>query len=205
MPSYDVLLFDLGGVLVQWVGSQGLMEFAGERLSPESARRFWLESPWVRDFERGRCTPLEFARGVVAELDLAIPPEDFLQAFTSWDRGPFPGAVELLEDLRSRCTLACLSNNNVIHWTRLRDDYGFGKRFDRCFISHEIGLIKPDHEVFEYVRRALGVPPARVLFLDDNPECTEAAQRLGFAAVTVRGVDEVRQALQDRLDGCSLD
>lgn len=192
---YDVLLFDLGGVLVQWDGNQGLLELAGVSLGAEGARRFWLESKWVRRFERGRCSPQDFAAGVVQELCLKMDADQFLARFTSWDRGPFPGAIELLQALRREWNLACLSNNNVIHWTRLKDLFGFDSLFDRTFLSFEIDLIKPDPEVYQYVQHALGIPASRILFFDDNPECTQAAQREGFAAATVRGVEALRREL----------
>jgi putative hydrolase of the HAD superfamily len=198
--SFEVLLFDLGGVLVEWVGSPGLLALAAGTLDAEAARRFWLESLWVRRFERGQCSPPEFARGVVEELGLQIPPEEFLVHFTRWDKGPFPGTTDLLRELRGRYLLACLSNNNIIHWTRLRDEFSLGQFFDRCFISCEIGLVKPDPDVFRHVRRELGVPAGRILFIDDNPECTEAAAAEGFSAVLARGIEAVRQALDRILD-----
>lgn len=200
MCRFQVLLFDLGGVLVEWVGSAGLLSLADGTLDAEAARRFWLESPWVRRFERGQCNPLEFARGVVEALGLRLPPEEFLVHFTRWDKGPFPGTADLLRELRGRYLLACLSNNNVIHWPRLRDEFSMGRFFDRCFISCEIGLVKPDPEVFRYVRRELGVPAGRILFIDDNPECTEAAAGEGLATATARGIEAVRQALDGLLD-----
>ena len=47
------ILFDLGGVLVDWDGTTPLVEFTQGRLSREGARRFWLESPQVRRLETG--------------------------------------------------------------------------------------------------------------------------------------------------------
>ncbi len=190
-----VLLFDLGGVLVRWEGSAGLLELTDGRLSREEARRFWLNSPWVRRFEAGKCSGTEFAAGAVNELGLAVPAEEFLDRFTGWDRGPLPGAHELLDELRSHYQLACLSNNNEIHWPKIRDEFGFRRFFDRCYLSHEIGLIKPDREVFDYVLRDLALPPESILFFDDNPECVEAARKVGLRAELAQGVEAVRSHL----------
>ena len=120
---------------------------------PEEARRFWLQSPWVRRFETGRCSGEDFASGVVRELELEVSPEVFLSEFLSWDRGPMPGAEELLDELSRKYVLGCLSNNNELHWTRLRDDRGFDQFFRYQFLSHEMGLIKPDLEIFSEVLR----------------------------------------------------
>lgn len=186
-----VLLFDLGGVLVEWVGRDQLLELTDGRLSPEEARKFWLYSRWVQLFERGRCRPDEFAAGAVGELGLEIAPSEFLARFIEWDRGPFPGAISLLESLSAHFQLSCLSNNNEIHWPRIRDQFGLGRFFNPQFVSHELDLIKPEPEIFRHVASALALPTEQVLFFDDNPECVTAARQGGFQAEVARGVREL--------------
>lgn len=193
--SPEIVLFDLGGVLINWDGANGLTGLLGERLSPEAGRRFWLESPAVRDFESGRINASEFARRAIEELRLDMDPEEWFRQFFSWDRGPFPGSKGLLKSLDSRCELGCLSNNNELHWSQIRDKWGFGSFFRYQYLSHEIGMMKPDPGIFEYVLRDLGRPPERILYLDDSPECVDAALQFGFRAVKVLGLGEVRQVL----------
>ena len=195
-PYPEVILFDLGGVLVDWDGIRPLIELSRRTLVWEDVRRFWLESPWVRAFESGACTPQAFAAGVIAQLDLATSPEDFLERFISWDRGPLPGAVELVNALSRRFVLACLSNNNALHWQQLHGEAGLGRQFQYGYSSHEIGHVKPDREVFEYVLADLGCPAEKLLFLDDNPECVRAARSLGLHAHVARGVVGVRDVLK---------
>jgi HAD superfamily hydrolase (TIGR01509 family) len=188
------VLFDLGGVLVEWDGIEPLVRLSGGALDRDLARRFWLESPSARAFEKGLCRPAEFAAGAVRELGLRLRPEEFLVEFAAWDRGPLPGALDLLEELRPRCRLACLSNNNEIHWGKVIAE--FGRSFSKLFASHETGLIKPDREAFEAAAGDLGVPVGEILFLDDNPECVEAALAAGMRAREVHGVAEARRALE---------
>jgi glucose-1-phosphatase len=194
LPS--VLLFDLGGVLVQWDGIEPLIKLTGGRLTTDMARRFWLDSPWVKKFETGRCTAHEFAVGVIAELYLSLDPDEFLEQFVSWDRGLLPGALGLLERLRSQFLLVCLSNNNELHWAPLRDKAGLNKRFDYCFISHEIGVMKPSEEAFLYVLDRVGKEPEEFIFFDDNQECIDTACKLGMSAFCVRGVNGVESVLK---------
>jgi len=193
--SINAILFDLGGVLVDFDGITPVLALSAGRLGREEARRFWLVSPSVRRFETGHCTPDEFARGAVAELGLEVGPDFFLREFLTWDRGPLEGALELLDRLRPRFLLACLSNNNELHWRRLRDQMGLGGKFHRCYLSHELGLVKPDREVFDYVVRDLAMSPGRILFLDDNPECVQAAAAVGLTARKAHGLGEVRAVL----------
>jgi glucose-1-phosphatase len=197
MDGVEAVLFDLGGVLVGWEGVPGLVRLCGGRLGTEEARRFWIESPWVRRFEVGRCRPEEFAAGVVEELRLPCGPVEFLEAFASWDRGLFPGALDLLDDLAPRYLLACLSNNNEVHWPRLRDGGGLGARFRRRHLSHETGLFKPDRAAYDHVVADLGIAASRILFLDDNPENVRGAEAAGLRAREVRGVEGTRRLLVD--------
>ena len=192
----SVILFDLGGVLVDWDGIEPLKKLSGGRLTTELARRFWLESPWVNKYETGRCTSQEFAVGVIEELNLSLFPDEFLRQFISWDRGLLPGALDLLERLRSQFLLVCLCNNNELHWAPLRDKVGLDKRFDYCFISHEMGVMKPSEDAFLQVLKKVGKTAEECLFFDDNQECIETASRLGMSAFCVHGVIGVESVLK---------
>jgi putative hydrolase of the HAD superfamily len=56
-------------------------------------------------------------------------------------------------------------------------------------------MVKPDPEVFQHVISDLGCPAGKILFLDDNPECVEAAVQSGMKAALARGVEGAREAL----------
>lgn len=192
----QAILFDLGGVLVEWDGIQPLLDITDNRLSAEEARLFWLDSPAVRRFETGRCTENEFAEAAARELQIDLSPAEFIAQFTSWDRGLLPGAQQLVDRLKPQITLYCLSNNNPIHWA-LPHIRQLTSAFDKTFVSFEMGLMKPDVAAFESVAKRIEEPVERVLFLDDNPECVAAAREVGFLARVARGIAEVETALRE--------
>ena len=190
----ECFLFDLGGVLVDWDGIAPLVDLTNGKLTLEQARRFWLESAWVRKFEAGHCSPEAYAEGVVAELELRIEPATFLAAFYAWDKGPLPGAIELVRALKERYHVACLSNNNVLHWSNpvLQS---LTAHFDPAIASFHVGLMKPDRDIFDLAIQRIGLPPQRIVYFDDNPECVEAARGAGLLACQAKGVDNVRARL----------
>lgn len=193
------ILFDLGGVLVDWDGTTPIVELTGGRLTREQARRFWLESAWVDKFETGQCSDLEFAAGCVRELGVAYSPQDFIAKFATWDRGPFAGALELLQELKPKLTLYCLSNNNSIHWAN-EGIQSLLRQFERVFVSFETRVMKPDPAAFRKVLEQVPEAPSEILFLDDNQECIDAARALGFVATRVAGVSAAREAIEATTD-----
>lgn len=196
MPT-RVVLFDLGGVLVELVGVPTMQRWSAEEREEELWRR-WLACPWVRRFERGQCSAEEFAAGVVAEWALPVSAEEYLASFRVWPRGLLPGARELLLAIVPGVRRACLSNSNALHWPRKRDEMGLGALLDAHFVSHEIGHVKPDREIFEHVVERLGVEPGEILFLDDNQPNVEGARAVGLEAVRAVGVEAARRALAER-------
>jgi len=193
--AFDVLLFDLGGVLIELAGVDRMLELCNHTFSVEELWARWLASEGVRRFETGRAGPDEFGAAMLAEFGLPIAAAQFLEEFTVWPRSVFPGSFELLEQLSASYRLACLSNTNALHWPRVCDELGLARYFEASFASHLLGMLKPDAEIFQHVIARLGVAPERILFLDDNRLNVEAAQSAGMVARRVAGIGEVRAAL----------
>jgi HAD superfamily hydrolase (TIGR01509 family) len=192
--TIDLVLFDLGGVLIELGGVAAMMELAGIDTDDELWLR-WLSCRWVRTFERGACSADDFAAGVISDWGLSVTPDAFLDAFRNWPVGPLPGAEALVRRVRQTMPVGCLSNTNTLHWQDHFERWPILDSFDFRFLSFELGVVKPDRELFERVADLLPMPPSRVLFLDDNLINVAGASAAGFVARLARGVDETRAAL----------
>jgi putative hydrolase of the HAD superfamily len=190
-----VLLFDVGGVLVELSGVEVMLEWLGNTVTADELWRMWLQSASVRKFETGQIDADEFSVRVISEFGLTVEPQRFLDAFIGWPTGLYPGTLEMLARIPRSYRRAVLSNSNALHWPRVLDDMGLGPAFDSHFVSHLTGRIKPDSEAFEHAVDSLGCKPGQVLFLDDNSLNVEAAQRFGMHAVRVRGAAEAQRVL----------
>lgn len=188
------VVFDLGGVLVELGGVREFGDMIGE---PDDSLVWarWLGSRWVRDYERGRCSTERFARGLVEEFGLTCSPEAFLDRFRVWPRGLMGGAHELVESLAETTPVACLSNTNELHWGHQADAFRLAELFPTRFLSHELGLVKPDREIFEHVVDALSLPADAILFFDDNRPNVDAAREAGLRAEHVQGPTGARACL----------
>ena len=197
--TIGAVVFDLGGVLAEVSGVAKMRELAGIDSDDELWRR-WLGCEWVRRFELGQCTPEAFGDGMVGEWQLPLTGPEFVALFGDWVQQPSDGAEELVAETAEHVAVAMLSNMNAVHWERSVASWPLVKRFDHVFMSFQLGLIKPDVEVFGHVAEELAIDPQQILFLDDNIINVDGATAAGFRAERVRGVAEARAAVDRAID-----
>lgn len=192
----QAIVFDLGGVLAELAGVASIINWSKQRLSEDDLWQRWLHSAAVRDFETGKIEPADFARQLVAEFQLTVDDETFLQAFIAWPTRLFPGTLELLSGLKERYTVACLSNTNALHWPRVQYEMKLDGHLHHAFISYKLGKIKPDAEIFHHLVEALELSPEQILFYDDNIINVNSARNIGLQAAHVKGLAEVVHHLE---------
>jgi glucose-1-phosphatase len=192
------VVFDVGGVLVEVGGIAPMLRWMRNTTDADGLWHAWLHSAAVRDFERGRIDTETFGARLVAEFELTVGAQEFLEGFVAWANGPLPGAHALLEQVRPGIVRATLSNSNALHWPRIMRDMDFERHFDHHFASHLIDRIKPDHDAFDHVATTVGVEPRAILFVDDNQINVDAACAFGMQAKRCVGPEAVRLTLLDR-------
>ncbi|MGJ0484439.1 MAG: HAD family hydrolase [Methylomicrobium sp.] len=193
MNRPSLLLFDLGGVLIESYVFERLNGYLSEPLERTAIKARWLLSPSVRRFESGETEPFEFAENFISEWGLRLTPQVFLNEFKSWPRAFFPGARELLRELRTVYRVGCLSNSNPLHWEKFKD---FEEDFDIVLISHLLGAVKPDREIFMLALHQCEVEPCEVYFFDDCYDNVRTAQSLGITAFHVDGFKALLDVLR---------
>ena len=192
-PRFDVLLFDLGGVLMDFAGFDELGPLIPGAPDRTEIRDRWIRSDSVQRFERGEITPDRFAACVIEEFEIDLPPRDFLTKFVEWAREPSPAAIALLESLKHNFRIAALSNANELHTPLHRQR--FAHVVDTFYFSDEIGVVKPEHAIYKHVVDNLGVSPSRIAFFDDTPVNVDAARKAGIVACRVDGFSELEARL----------
>lgn len=196
-----VLLFDLGGVLINWTGPQEFRKLLGPKYTALDARQLIADSPSVKRLETGKLSPFSFAEAFLKEFDLPFEPAEFIDVYASWAGTPFPGVQDELAQLKAHYRLACLSNTNDLHWRHVMDTVGARNWFDDHFASHILKLSKPNPAIYERVITDLGVEPAEILFFDDMPENIETAKGMGIETCMVDpatgGLPDIKK-LRDR-------
>ena len=136
-------------------------------------------------FEKGDCTRDAFLNGFQKQIPNASQ-EEILAAWNAVLLD-FPlYRLEFLQLLSQKYRLFLLSNTDAIHIDTFEQKTGssfygaFYQCFEKVYFSYEIGLRKPDPEIFNYIINRHNLEPQRTLFVDDNKHNTEVAANLGL-------------------------
>lgn len=106
-----------------------------------------------------------------------------------------PGTVEVLADLKAGDTrLALLSNAGPDFGSYFRHG-PLGDFFAACYVSGELGLLKPQPEIYRHVLDNLGISAAEAVFIDDREANVRGAQALGITGHLFTDVTALRTFL----------
>jgi 2-haloacid dehalogenase len=113
--------------------------------------------------------------------------------------GAINGTVEILADLKGAGReIYALSNWSAETFPHARKRFQFLDWFDFTVISGEIGLVKPNREVFDFLLEKTGRRAEECVFIDDSPANTTAARDLGFEAIHFSSPRQLRDELMNR-------
>lgn len=109
----------------------------------------------------------------------------------------YKSVVEYAHSLKNRCKIAILSNLLPFDKKRINDQYDLSK-FDKVYLSFEIGMRKPDKSVYEYVLKDLNIRPENILLIDDDTDNILMAQNCGWNTCQAYGyeLDKIKQSVE---------
>jgi len=202
MTAIDAIVFDLGGVLVDW---NPRYLYRDHFPDPAALEGFLAETGLL-------ALNIEFDRGLPMQPALTALARRFpahvtaIMAWRSqWPRmmaGPIGGSVALLEDLaKIGMPLYALTNWSAETFPYARDRFAFLQHFRAIAVSGELGMIKPDAAIFAHMARLGGLDPARALFIDDSAANVAAAAALGWQVHRFTDAADLRAALHPRVPG----
>lgn len=175
------LLVDYGGVLTTNLFGSFAAFCQKEGLDPQALRAAFAGDPeaarMLVRFEKGEMDEPEFEQALAGKLRVA--PERLIDRLFAEMR-PEPAVVDAVAAARRggvRCGL--LSNS----WGHRYDRSRWEELFDATVISGEIGIRKPDPEIYALAAERLGLPPHEIVFVDDIPHNLPPAEALGMATV----------------------
>ncbi len=110
--------------------------------------------------------------------------------------GPIPGSVEILGKLyKNKYPLAALSNWSSETFPIVHAKYEFLDWFDPLIISGQVGLIKPDPQIFNLLLCQLDQDPEECVYIDDLESNIQAASKIGFSTILYQSPEQLQTQL----------
>lgn len=197
----DTIIFDFGDIFIN----------LDKQATIDGLQRLGLSS-WNEDldrlnisFEKGQISRDNFLLGIQKHIPNATI-EDILAAWNAVLLDfPLP-RLEFLQLLSQKYRLFLLSNTDAIHidYFEQREGASFYGDFYQCFekvyFSYEMGMRKPDAEIYHALIRQHELSPKRTLFVDDKKDNTEAAKALGLHVWNLQvGQEDVIELLDKKI------
>jgi len=177
----DTIIFDFGDVFIN----------LDKEATPFALKKLGLKE-WNSnldalnlDFEKGKISETEFILG----FQNYIPNASIHEIREAWNSVllDFPlYRLEFLQMLAQKYKLYLLSNTDSIHIEQFQHKAGisfyrdFYQCFEKVYFSFELGMRKPDAAIFEFVIKKHNLLPKNTLFVDDNLQNIESAEKLGL-------------------------
>jgi len=197
--KYSAIVFDLGQVLIpfdyqNFINSLNRHKVGlGERFIYLYKENYHIH----RDFEKGKISEEDFISTMLRWTENKISAEEFCR---NWSDifSLNEEVIGLLPILKEKYKLYLLSNTNAIHKRYGYQHYEFLKIFDKLFLSHEVGFVKPEKEIYQEIMKYSGIPAEELIFIDDIKEYVEAAKELGWDGIHFIGYQNLLGELKSR-------
>jgi putative hydrolase of the HAD superfamily len=198
MFPFDVILFDVGGVLLTNGWDHRERAQVLDQFHLDSAE-FEKRHPQPYDaWERDQISAQEYLDATVFYEPREFTATDFLEAIFAQSIVLPDGGLGILQELAAsgHWRLGCLNNE-----AREPNEYRFRKfslrdYFDVALSSCYVGLRKPQQEIYRRALDILGRPADRVLFIDDRTENAAGATAAGMKSIRFEGAGQLRRDLE---------
>ncbi len=186
------IIFDLGNVVIDIDPSKTYEAFSNlssSKSTPEIEELIKENKLW-HSYEKGNISDAEFRDLLRENLELDATDTDIDDAFNALLLDIDPIRIDLIEQLSKKYRIFVLSNTSQVHMVE------FEKILNRCtkretiwplfekpYFSFDMGLLKPDPEIYKRVLSDSNLIPDETLFIDDLKANIEAAKLLGINTI----------------------
>ncbi len=196
MQAIEAVVFDIGGVLLDWNPRYVYRDLFDDE---ESMERF-LAQVCTMEWHRANDLGVPYAESCAA---LAERHPDQADMIWAWGRrtedmigGSIDGTVEILRELLA-AGVPCyaLTNMEAETYPLRRERYDFMRWFAGTVVSSHEHVAKPDPEIFHRLLERFGLTAAATLLIDDSQINVDAARALGMQAIRFASPEQLRGQL----------
>ena len=196
-PQRSIVVFDLGGVLIDWNPRHLFRKLIADEATMEHFLATVCTQAWNERQDAGRTFAEAAAVLRTQHPHHAALIDAYGARFDEMLKGPIEGSVTILETLHHRgVPLYALSNWSRETFPLAQRRFAFLRLFRGTVISGAEGVIKPDPRIFRILLERHGIEPDHAVYIDDNPRNATAATALGLHGIHFTDPDKLRRELE---------
>ena len=192
----SVVVFDLGGVLIEWNPRHLYRKLFQDEAEMEDFLANICTTQWNLQQDGGRSFAEACAALKLEHPDRADMIDAWFERFDEMMAGPIAGTVDILAELQEReVPVYALSNWSAETFPFAQRRFEFLQWFRAIFLSAEVRLVKPDPRIFNCFCEKFDLRPEQIIYIDDLPHNVEAARTIGMHAIRFSDPASLRQEL----------
>lgn len=187
-------IFDLGNVIVDIDFNRVMGVWSDySRVPLANLQKSFSMGEAFHNHERGQISDEDFAAAICHEMGMALSFEQFSAGWQAIFVALRPDVINVMKKLREEGhRVVVLSNTNRLHTEYWPEQYPqVAEAADKIYLSQEMGMRKPDAEIYQKLLETEGFSPEQAVFFDDNADNIKGAQALGITSILVTGKDTV--------------
>ena len=162
-------IFDFGGVLYDINPDKtvdAMSKYTNIKDLHSHVPRMYEE--YIIPYEKGELTTEEFRNQIRAEFLIKADNECFDKAWNVTLSGIIKGVSGIVREMKNHGRVILLSNTNELHYEHFYPEcIELFSLFERLFFSFQLGMAKPDPEIFTYVLEEMKLLPEKTLFIQE--------------------------------------
>ena len=191
------VIFDFGGVIIELDMAQcfenlralGIDFSAIPMLTLRDEDGESVTMSLMRMYNVGKISTDEFVDTLLKHSTKGTTRQQVVDAWNSCLLTILQYKLDFVDELRAEgYATFVLSNTNDLHWRYIEQNYGeksVSTHFNRCFLSHEMGWMKPDSEIYKAMLRQIPYRAEECVFIDDSKKNCEVAETMGIRSCCV--------------------
>jgi len=184
------IIFDFYGVICYEIGSNWYKTRPPKKLIPE------LKEKYDEPSDIGTISEEEFFEGIAPSIGLTA--EDVREEWLSAAKIDFE-LIDFIKQLKTTHKTAICSNTAPKIFREILLENDIESVFDVIVSSSEVGMIKPNPDIFLHTLKELGVKAEETIFIDDRETNLEGARAVGIQSILYKNLEELQPELKSLL------
>ena len=194
MKTFNIVLFDLGNVLVRYTPESFWTELGLEEKTQRGKFEKGVHQLSMK-FEMGKIDTERFLGELETLFKKKFTREELRKAVASVLTRPIRGMNSLVANVAKSTEAGLVSNTNEMHYVYCLGAVPSLKFLPKHFLSYKLGVMKPDPRFYEAVIRSLGEKGSSMVFIDDVEENVRGAIKAGMNGVVFENAGQLEKKL----------